>query len=840
MARDRETSRRARSAVPALLALAWVAVANAAPPGFKGRAIRDVLQQLQDESLQFLYSNDLVKDSQLVGVEPGTRDRLGIAREVLAEHGLEIRSVNAGLYVVVRQHDGKRSRTFKGRVLDATSGAALSGARVELLPLAQVTWSDESGHFAFGELATGEDYRVRATIEDYARGEMRLRIEGSDAAPVDSTIRLHRVALDTVIVEASRYSLADDSPEGAQRLDAVALTNHPDIADDPIRALRGLPGVIQGGVSAASNLRGGVTDEVLILLDGFPLRQVYHLPGYQSPFSVLDENLIQGIDVFTGGFPARYGNRLAGVYDIATADAGQAPRTSLGLSFLNARARSAGEAADGNTRWRAAARVGTLRPVLQYLSVEGGQPSYSDLLLTATHRTGHVVFSGNFLWAADEYTLNDDDEHAEIESRTRYSWLRADFAPSENVTTSLWLGHSSIISARVGSVDKPEFAISDVIDHRDAGLWDARGNVNWQWSERSRLNAGFEWTQGRAHYSYDGSVSFSPALAELYGREEGFVRSLALSPEERRAAAFVSQRWKLGDRWMPEVGLRVQDSRIGAVHERTWDPRLGVRWEIGPRTGVRAHWGRFHQADEVHELAVADGVTGFSRAQRSEHLILGIEHRLTNGVQLRAEVFRKQQKHPRARFENLMSPLEVFAEVAPDRVRIEPDEAEMRGIELSIALERESWRGWSSVSVARAVDEFSTGEVPRSWDQRLAWSSGIDWHRGQWRVGGAATLRSGWPITPIGYTVDGDAVLGSRNADRLPAFATLDLRVEYRRPLAVGRLTVALEVSNLTNRLNQCCVDVEVDDIDTPDESIVAEKEFWPRLLPSLSIEWEL
>ena len=162
----------------------------------------------------------------------------------------------------------------------------------------------------------------------------------------------------------------------------------------------------------------------------------------------------------------------------------------------------------------------------------------------------------------------------------------------------------------------------------------------------------------------------------------------------------------------------------------------------------------------MHELAVADGVTEFVRAQRSDHLILGVEHRFTNGVQLRAEAFRKQQHHPRARFENLMSPIEVFAEVAPDRVRIEPDEAQMRGVEFSIALERESWRGWSAVSVARALDEFGTGEVPRSWDQRLAWTSGIDWHRGQWRVGGTATIRSGWPITPVGYTTDGDAVLG--------------------------------------------------------------------------------
>ena len=351
-----------RSVVILLLALTWAASSEAQTTRFKGRTVSEVLRQLQDEGLQFLFSNELVRDSLLVGFEPTTRDRLGIAREVLAEHGLEIKSINPALYIVTRRQRTQQSESVEGRVVDASSGNALPGARVELLPLGRVSWSDHRGHFSFAGLAPGESYALRATIENYAGGESSVRVGVPGASAVDNIVSLARVALDTVVVETSRYALAAKSPDGAQRLDAVALANQPDIADDPIRALRRLPGVIQGGVSAASNLRGGETNEVLVLLDGFPLRQVYHLPGYQSPFTLLDEDLIESIDVFTGGFPARYGNRLAGVFDIASAEAGQEPRTSVGLSFFNARARSAGESADGNTAWRAAGRLGTLRP----------------------------------------------------------------------------------------------------------------------------------------------------------------------------------------------------------------------------------------------------------------------------------------------------------------------------------------------------------------------------------------------------------------------------------------------------------------------------------------------
>ena len=328
--------RRKGSLAMALLILAWgFEDAGAEEFRFKGRNVSEVLQQLEDESLRFLYSSDLVPDSLMVGVEPRTRDRLSVAREILAEHDLGIRSVDPALFIVVRRGDGYRLRTLSGNVVDAKSGTALSGARVELQPLGRVTWSDDSGQFSFDALATGEEYRLLATIEDYARGELPLRLDGPDAK-ADSTLRLHRVALDTVVVEASRYALAADAASGAQRIDAVDLANQPNVADDPIRALRRLPGVVQGGLSAASNLRGGETSEVLVLLDGFPLRQPFHLPGYQSPFSLLEEDLIDSIDVFTGGFPARYGNRLAGVFDIESAEAGQAPKTAIGISFINA------------------------------------------------------------------------------------------------------------------------------------------------------------------------------------------------------------------------------------------------------------------------------------------------------------------------------------------------------------------------------------------------------------------------------------------------------------------------------------------------------------------------
>src|SRR5688500_4365590 len=132
-----------------------------------GRPLSAVLDELQDASLQFLYSSDLVPDTLRVGREPRTRDRLGIAREILAEHGLTIRSVSPTLYIVVRADAEAALPAVEGRVIDALTGAALGGARVELAPLGRVTWSDEAGWFEFNGLPTAGNYRLLATIDDY-------------------------------------------------------------------------------------------------------------------------------------------------------------------------------------------------------------------------------------------------------------------------------------------------------------------------------------------------------------------------------------------------------------------------------------------------------------------------------------------------------------------------------------------------------------------------------------------------------------------------------------------------------------------------------------------------
>ncbi len=82
---------------------------------------------------------------------------------------------------------------------------------------------------------------------------------------------------------------------------------------DILKIIQLLPGVQSGEGNSGLYVRGGSPDQTLILLDGVPVYNAYHLFGF---FSVFNADAIKGVQLTKGGYPARYGGRLASVLEI--------------------------------------------------------------------------------------------------------------------------------------------------------------------------------------------------------------------------------------------------------------------------------------------------------------------------------------------------------------------------------------------------------------------------------------------------------------------------------------------------------------------------------------------
>ena len=132
-------------------------------------------------------------------------------------------------------------------------------------------------------------------------------------------------------------------------------------------------------------------------------------------------------------------------------------------------------------------------------------------------------------------------------------------------------------------------------------------------------------------------------------------------------------------------------------------------------------------------------------------------------------------------------------------------------------------------------------DVPRNWDQRHALGAGIGWNNDRWELSSAVTWRSGWPITPITLetTVPVPTVgIEGRNSARLGSYFTVDLRAARRFAFERSLLTVYLEVTNATNRHNDCCTEYEYNTEDG-DPHLETDTAHYLMALPNLGFVWE-
>lgn len=757
-----------------LVIAAFLVLATPAALGegpYVGRGVAEALRDLRGPGIDFLYSSDLLPDSLRVLREPAPGGPLLVARELLAQHGLALQAVRPGTYAVVR--DPRRSP------------------------------------------------------------------EAGAAADADPAAEPQLTPLSEVVVSTSRYALDGSGSMGAIRVVGHDLAVMPVLGADAIRALGRLPGIAQNGFSAQSNVRGGEAGETLTLVDGFPIRQAFHHPAYQNAFGVLDPGIVADAEVYTGGFPVRYGNRMAGVFDFQSVDPRGEFTQALGLSVFNATARLGGTFDERPADWLVSARHGTLRPFIDAFTEEDVKPTNSDAFLRFGYGDPETVrLTANLLWTYDELDIRREalGEAAEFNSRLRYAWLRADRDWHERLAGSAWLGYSEVNSNRAGTMDKPGIAGGAVRDRRSSRYLDLRMRMAWQPAERHWLEGGLELTEEDATYNYDATAAYEPSVAELFGRDPSLARTVRLEPSRERMGLFVAHRWQVLDPLVSEVGLRAQRTSTRGVTAKEWiyDPRISLRWQVLPATALRAHWGRFHQTDEVHELKVEDGLTGFPEAQRSDQFIVGADHELPNGMLLRLEGFRKLQSEPRPRFENLLDPMAVLPEIAPDRVEVAPLAAEVHGAEFTVRRTGQAVSWWSSLAWSEAWDTLGGRHVKRSWDQTWAATAGVDWQRGYWRLSAVASAHRGWPTTRLD-----DEGLGARNSERFPTRAALDLKAEYRRPLEVGSLAVTFEVTNAVNVGNTCCYELIPADDPAGGTAFTTRSSDWLPVVPSIGVLWE-
>ena len=651
--------------------------------------------------------------------------------------------------------------------------------------------------------------------------------------------------LETVNVSASRYVLQASSQF---YIDQHAIQALPDLGEDPLRATHRLPGTAASGLSSKSHFRGGEHNETAIYLNGVQLFEPFHIRDYHSIFSSIDASAIAGVEAYTGGFPAAYGDHMSGVLALESQHSDSPRHTELGLSIYNTSVLHRGHNQERDWDWLVSARESNLDLIL---NPDLGEPQYFDVFTQLGHRfSDRASLSFNALYARDSVTVITETDPEELErsdsdTENRQFWLRLENQWSPDLFSATVFSYGSFNNLRVAQMNDPDKMIARVRDDRDAEVWALKQDWLWSFWPGHDVHWGVEFRDQKASYHYSGSAVYDGLLAQIPGLANPRVNIVDAAPAGNGLSVYLSDRWSWTDATWVQFGLRWDRqtwTQPGSTDQLS--PRLGLLHRLDENTDLRFSWGRYQQSQAIQRLQVEDGISVFFAPQRSDHYIAGLRRRFENGYRFRAEIFWKDYEDLKPRFENLFDPLALIPELAPDRVRLDPEGAEARGLELSL-----EYRGagnvewWLVYTLSEATDRIQGVNQPRGWDQRHALQAGVSWNNGPWEIGAAINAHSGWPTTPLSVVFDPDEedlipVPGERNSATLGTFFTLDFRVSREFDVKKGRLSAFLEVSNATNRNNACCFDYDVDDeIDPP--QLDRSEDYWVPVIPAIGLLWE-
>jgi outer membrane receptor protein involved in Fe transport len=617
--------------------------------------------------------------------------------------------------------------------------------------------------------------------------------------------------MDEVSVYASRYAI-DGGLAEPRDLTPTDIERVPGSHDDALRALHSLPG-IASNASARPYIRGSLSEDVLVRYDGIPLLDPFHLKNFQSLISAIDPAGIERIEVFSGGFPVQYGTRSGGVIDVTAPSYPEGHEFRASASLISAGVSSIGKAEEWPIEWLGAIRHSVL-DMIDPVEDSFGKPEFSDSLGRLRWVTEQGAWTVGWLLLDDRLELGQEDfkEQATARYRDEYVWLARDHKFNDSLRTRASLTITSAERGREGTLLNPGVASGTLDEVRSFNGLDFSSDWTFRRSSSSTYTFGAQLAATRADYRYARHSEFSPEVAAAFSR--GLVEDLdyRMRPEIVTYALYAANRRKWAH-FEAELGIRLDAQHyIGGddSNHTQVSPRLNLRYDFADEWRLYGSVGRFTQAQHVEEWRVEEAQQVPDSAQVSIHSIIGLEYDRADGLRIGLEAYSKRWTTVVPYFDNELDPLALLPDLAPDRIRLDPHGSEASGLELSVRKPiSESFTGWGTLSWARVADDFPPRDVLRSWDQPLSVTAGLAWKGSKASVSALAGWHAGWPRTPVEFS---PLQIDARNSRRWGDFISLDLRGSWTWNYASGDLTAVVDLTNATNRRNECCRVLGMDD----------------------------
>lgn len=707
---------------------------------------------------------------------------------------------------------------ISGKVVDKMTQQPVIGAVIEVVGPGLKTGSDDNGFFYFEKVPVGR-YSLRFSSIGYQMFVVDNVVVNSGVI-ADVRAEVDIVSVDEIVVEDERFTKPGDVTNSFRNLSSQEIRTTPGGFEDVGRVVQTLPGV--SFVNDGRNdliVRGGAPSENLFVVDNAFIPNINHFGSQGAtggPVSIIDLGFIREVNFITGGFSAKYGDKLSSVLEIKQREGSRIKF----MSNLNLSATGFGAVFEGplGSQKKGSWLVSARRSYLDFIFNAAGfgfVPEYYSLQGKGVYDLNrNNTLTLNFISNLDRVKFNNTDEKKKQDNS-----VILDNDQTGYVFGAEW---KSLISSKSYSLfnltrtytnyNYTGTNVNDVVyftNKSKEGETSLKGEYYLQAMTTGQLTVGFEGKlvnfRNEIKKDLDTLYFINPNTGNRY-----VLDAVSLNADEYtfKSSAFAQWTQYLLNRVKVNLGLRYD--YFDYINKKGYiSPRASAQVNLIHDLYLNLSYGIFYQTPSYVWL-VSNPTNRNLEDIRADHYIAGLEYIIMPDLKVSAEVYyKKYDKYPVSTERQYF----ILANNGGDfenqnNFGLEPlisaGTGYSKGVEFFIQKTFSNNYYYNiNLSLFKARYIALDGiERDSDFDNKVLFTTfgGYQFAR-NWTLAGKFRYAGGRPYTPINQ-LDGTQLVSEYNTARLPDYYSIDVRLDKKWNFKNWSLNAYIDVQNITGKKN--------------------------------------
>ncbi len=689
--------------------------------------------------------------------------------------------------------------SIRGFVEDSSTNEVLSYCNIFIEELNIGTSTNDRGYFFIPSLPAYKKYSIKISYIGYDSKIITVNVYENQITAVDIQLSPSVIQLQSVEKIGEKYKL-NTSDISLEKIFLRDLEKIPQsVENDLFRSLQHLPGVsFTGDVSARYYVRGGSSDQNLILLNDAPVYSPFHALGL---FSAIDPDVIKVAEFYKGGFPLEFNGGISSLLRIISKDGNkQEYHGNASASFLSGKLLLEGPIPDGS--FIITGRKSYSTEVLKkFLNNDDVPIDFYDLSFKINYSNSDVMQDAKFMLhgfiSGDNLTNSDP-------LKEDFKWTNKIFGFNyfQWVTDSPIFYEFFIYQSDFTSEVIPKFS-SAKSNKNNLTDYTAGGNLTYKFNNRDEFSIGMKFINIKTNLALENSKG---ALA-------------LIDAEGTNVSIFGKFKLMQFDNFGADLGSRVNFTRlaVGTPGQISFEPRLNLSYKLIPGINISASIGVYQQelttiSDENEVISIFSPwiiIPKYLNPERAAHYIAGLKFTPDGMLSFSLEGYYKLISN----FASLND--KKYFESDPDLIA---GKGEAYGMEFSTDLSTNNWSASLGYTLAWAFKELNGVRYHPRYDSRHTVNLSFNYNFGdEFSAGITWNYSSGFPFTQVlGYynklyvenlgarifNYIPITIFDDRNTARLPDYHRLDFNISKKLQLWNFDVSTDISFVNVYNRKN--------------------------------------